>query len=271
MRETRRTQSNPRERSSSTKIFLQSLTRARVREKQEDPPHLERSVLKIGTLHLGSRTERTPKAKIKSCPFCIFMIETSFTLFFLKKTTQKIAIFGDIFFSKKRWILTFSLRGDVDLAQILRIRPKIAWKKQKCRSKNSTQNQKNRKNQNFQNFFLYLFLPQKNYFKYRNARSHRPVLETEERIQKFVDTEENEPTKVEKKIHQFFITVSSLFFCLYVFSWKKTHKLHATSLWLSLWGLFWLSSYGKTAYEWWFSSLVFDIKSLLPREQNHQP
>ena len=97
-----------------------------------------------------------------------------------------------------RCILTFSLEETLDLAQLLLIRPKIAWKKQKFRSKNSTQNQKNRKNQNFQNFFLYLFLPQKNYFKYRNARSHRPVLETEERIQKFVDTEENEPTKIAK-------------------------------------------------------------------------
>ena len=104
-REARRTRwikSSPRERSSSTKIFLQSLTRARVREKQEDPPHLERSVLKIGTLHLGSRTERTPKAKIKSCPFSIFMIDTSFTLFFLRKTTQKIAIFEKKKFAKNR-------------------------------------------------------------------------------------------------------------------------------------------------------------------------
>ena len=101
MRETRRTWSNLRERSSSTKFFLQSLTRARVREKQEDPPHLERSVFKICILHLQSRTERTPKAKIKSCPFWILMIETSFTLFLLKKTTQKIAIFGKTFFQKK--------------------------------------------------------------------------------------------------------------------------------------------------------------------------
>ena len=51
----------------------------------------------------------------------------------------------------------------------------------------------------FSEFFPLPFPTLKNYFKYRNARSHRPVLETEERIQKFVDTEENEPTKVAKK------------------------------------------------------------------------
>ena len=73
----------------------------------------------------------------------------------------------------------------------------------KIRSKNSSQNRKNRKSQNFQNFFLYLFLPQTNHFRYRNARSHRPVLETEGKLEKFVDTEESEPTKVAKMFYDF--------------------------------------------------------------------
>ena len=54
----------------------------------------------------------------------------------------------------------------------------------------------------------------KGYFRYRNARSHRPVLETEERIQKFVDTEENEPTKIAKN---FIIFHHLLHFLLFPF------------------------------------------------------
>ena len=64
------------------------------------------------------------------------------------------------------------------------------------KSKNASQNQKNRKNQFFLNFFLYLFRPQKIYFGYKNARSRRPVLETEEFFQKGVDTADNEPYEV---------------------------------------------------------------------------
>ena len=72
-----------------------------------------------------------------------------FPIVFLKENDSKNRDFREKKFSQKRWFLTFSLRGDVDLAQILRIRPKIAWKKQKFRSKNSTQNQKNCKNIDF--------------------------------------------------------------------------------------------------------------------------
>ena len=70
------------------------------------------------------------------------------------------------------------------------------------KSKNASQNRKIRKNQNFQNFFLYLFLPQTNHFRYRNVRSHRPVLETEERIQKLVDSEENDAVLLEARKSQ---------------------------------------------------------------------
>ena len=73
------------------------------------------------------------------------------------------------------------------------------------KSKNASQNRKNRKNrknQNFQNFFLYLSLPQTNHFRYRNVRSHRPVLETEERIQKLVDSEENDAALLEARKSQ---------------------------------------------------------------------
>ena len=74
------------------------------------------------------------------------------------------------------------------LAQLLLLRPKFGEKMRIIQPKNSSQNRKNRKNRNFLNFFLYLFLPQTNHFKYRNARSKRPVLEIEGKIQKFVDT-----------------------------------------------------------------------------------
>ena len=100
-------------------------------------------------------------------------------LFLLRKTPQKIAIFGRIFFSKSRWILTFSLEETLDLAPILLIRPKFGQKMRFLKSKNAPQNKKNRQTRNFQNWFLYLFLPDNNHFRYRNARSHRPVLETE--------------------------------------------------------------------------------------------
>ena len=42
----------------------------------------------------------------------------------------------------------------------------------------------------------------KGYFRYRNARSHRPVLETEERIQKLVDSEENDALLLEARKSQ---------------------------------------------------------------------
>ena len=109
----------------------------------------------------------------------------SYCFLFLRKTTQQIAIFEKKIFSKNQWILTFSLRGVLDLAQILLFRPKIAEKKQKLRSKNSTQNRKKRKNRNFLIFFLYLFISKKNHFRYGNERSLCPLLRTEEKIQEF--------------------------------------------------------------------------------------
>ena len=144
------------------------------------------------------------KQNWNSCPFSIFMIKTSFTLFFIKENDPKIEIFEKIFLIINRCILTFSLEETLDLAPILLLRPKFQKKMRKIRSKNSSQNRKIRKNQFFQNFFLYLLLPQTNHFRYRNARSHRPVLETEGKLENFVDTEENEPTKVAKKNSWFF-------------------------------------------------------------------
>ena len=54
----------------------------------------------------------------------------------------------------------------------------------------------------FKKKFLYHSLPQTNHFRYRNVRSHRPVLETEERIQKLVDSEENDAVLLEARKSQ---------------------------------------------------------------------
>ena len=70
------------------------------------------------------------------------------------------------------------------------------------KSKNASQNRKNRKYRNFQKKILYHSLPQTNHFRYRNGRSHRPVLETEERIQKLVDSEENDAVLLEARKSQ---------------------------------------------------------------------
>ena len=70
------------------------------------------------------------------------------------------------------------------------------------KSKNASQNRKNRKYRNFQKKILCHSLPQTNHFRYRNVRSHRPVLETEERIQKLVDSEENDAVLLEARKSQ---------------------------------------------------------------------
>ena len=50
------------------------------------------------------------KQNWNSCPFSIFMIKTSFTLFFLKKTTQKSRFSRKTFFQKIDEFLLFLLR-----------------------------------------------------------------------------------------------------------------------------------------------------------------
>ena len=100
------------------------------------------------------------------CPTCSYgreRLESSLLLFFLRKTTQKIAIFEDEIFAKNRPNFLFFRRDGLNLAQILLQQPKIATNMHQISSKKSTQNPKNRKNLDFHQFFQSIFLPQKKF------------------------------------------------------------------------------------------------------------
>ena len=147
----------------------------------------------------GAQTGQHIRSSAQELLILHFYDRYKFYIVFSKENDSKNRDFRENFFSKNRWILTFSLQGVLDLAQLLLLRPKVGEKMRKIRPKNSSQNRTNRTSRNFQKNFLYLFLPQTNHFRYRNARSHRPVLETEGNIKKCIHTEENKPTKVAKK------------------------------------------------------------------------
>ena len=97
-----------------------------------NPPetsHVKSTGSRISTFSFSKSTARVPptakhthvytasswvqnwKQNWNSCPFSIFMIKTSFTLFFLKKTTQKSRFSIKFFFQKIDEFLLFLLGG----------------------------------------------------------------------------------------------------------------------------------------------------------------
>ena len=115
--------------------FLRRAKLARFCEPRMTPEPLDRPLTLVGkqngisTFSFSKSTDRVPltskyiyvynssswvqnwKQNWNSCPFSIFMIKTSFTLFFLKKTTQKSRFSRKIFFQKIDEFFFFFLLG----------------------------------------------------------------------------------------------------------------------------------------------------------------